>query len=105
MGANMIGQLRIYTINKGMMDSWLKLFGEELVRRVKEAGIGVHTAWVNEDRTQFIWIRTFGDRSEIEPKEAAFYGTEWWKQNVDLIRGHQAHREITVIEPFLPDGA
>lgn len=101
----MIGQLRIYTINKGMMDSWLKLFGEELVRRVKEAGIGVHTAWVNEDRTQFIWIRTFGDRSEIEPKEAAFYGTEWWKQNVDLIRGHQAHREITVIEPFLPDGA
>lgn len=101
----MIGQLRIYTINKGMMDSWLKLFGEELVRRVKEAGIGVHTAWVNEDRTQFIWIRTFGNRSEIEPKEAAFYGTEWWKQNVDLIRGHQAHREITVIEPFLPDGA
>ena len=101
----MVGQLRIYTINKGMMDDWLRLFREEIVPRAKEAGIGIRTAWVNEDRTQFIWIRTFGDKSEIEPKEAAFYGTDWWKQNVDFIRGHHAHREITLIEPFLPDGA
>ena len=101
----MVGQLRIYTINKGMMDSWLKLFREELVPRVKEAGIGVHTAWVNEERTQFIWIRTYGSKAEIEPKEAVFYGTDWWKKNVDFLRGHQAHREITLIEPFLPEGA
>ena len=101
----MVGQLRIYTINKGMMDDWLKLFREEIVPRVKEAGMGIQTAWVNEDRTQFIWIRTFGDKSEIGPKEAAFYGTDWWKRNVDSIRAHQAHREIMLIEPFLPDGA
>jgi hypothetical protein len=101
----MVGQLRIYTINKGMMDSWLELFREEIIPRVHEAGMGIKTAWVNDERTQFIWIRTYGDKSEIEEKEAAFYGTDWWKQNVDRIRGHHAHREVTVIEPFLPDGA
>jgi len=26
----MVSQLRIYTINRGMMDSWLKLFHEHL---------------------------------------------------------------------------
>ena len=100
----MIGQLRVYTINKGMMDSWLRLFREEIVAQLKEAGIGIQTAWVDEERSQFIWIRTFGDKSEIETKEAAFYGTDWWKENVERIRGHHARRDITVIDPFLPDG-
>ena len=31
----MISQLRIYTINRGMMDSWLKLF-EEHIRPIPE---------------------------------------------------------------------
>ena len=101
----MIGQLRIYTINAGMMDSWLKAFEEDIVPKVKEAGMGVHTACVNEDRTQFIWIRTYNSREEIEVKEAALYGTQWWAENVDRLRAHQAHRQITIIEPFLPDGA
>ena len=86
----MVGQLRTYTINKGMMESWLKLFREEIVPRVKEAGMGIQTVWVNEERTQFIWIRTYADKSDIEAKEAVFYGTDWWRENVDRIRGHQA---------------
>ena len=100
----MVGQLRIYTINAGMMDSWLKLFKEEIVPRVKEAGMGIQTTWVNQERTQFIWIRTYDSIEDIEVKEAAFYGTDFWKANVDRIRGHLAQREIVVIEPFLPDG-
>jgi hypothetical protein len=101
----MIGQLRVYTINKGMMEGWLKLFKQEIVPRLGDAGIGVHTVWVDQEHEQFIWIRTFGDRAEIEAKEAAFYGSDWWKTNVERVRGHLARREVTVIEPFLPDGA
>ena len=26
----MVSQLRIYTINRGMMDSWVKLFNEQI---------------------------------------------------------------------------
>ncbi len=96
----MIGQLRIYTINKGMMNSWLKLFKEQLIPRLDEAGIGISSMWVNEEQTQFIWIRTFNNKNEIETKEAKFYSTDWWKANVDFIRGHHAHREITLLESF-----
>jgi hypothetical protein len=97
----MVGQLRIYTINTGMMDSWLNLFKDQIVPHIKEAGMGIQTAWVNQERTQFIWIRTYDSIEDIAVKEAAFYESEFWKANVDRIRGHLAHRQITVIEPVL----
>jgi len=94
----MIAHLRTYTINKGMMDAWLKLFSDELVARMKESGIEVHSAWVNEERTQFIWIRTYGESlTDVEKKEAALYSSEWWKKNVDRVRSHLAHRDIKLI--------
>jgi hypothetical protein len=99
----MVGQLRIYTINTGMMDSWLKLFKDEIVPCVKEAGMGIQTAWVNQERTQFIWIRTFDSIEDITVKEAAFNQSEFWINNVNRIRGHLAHREKVVIQPFLVD--
>ena len=90
-----IAHLRTYTINKGQMDDWLKLFHEKLVPLMAEHGIKVESAWVNDERTQFIWIRSYGDSVEnIQKREAAFYGSEWWKANVGHVRGHIAHREI-----------
>ncbi len=95
----MIAHLRTYTINKGMMDGWLELFHEKLVPLLDEAGIKVESAWVNDERTQFVWIRSYGDSaSDIEKKEAAFYGADWWLANVDHVRSHLAHREIQLIE-------
>ena len=93
----MLAQLRTYTINKGMMDKWLELFYDELVPRVIEAGMGIPTVAVNHENTKFIWIRTFENEADIEVKEAAFYGSEWWKDNVDHVRTHLAHREIELI--------
>jgi len=100
-----IAQLRTYTINKGMMDGWLKVFHDDIIPRVHEAGMGIHSAWVNDEGMQFIWIRTYDDAEDLVRKEAIMYGSDWWKANVDHIRSHIAHRDIKVIEPILPDGA
>jgi len=100
----MIGQLRTYTINMGMMESWLKLFRDELAPNLKKAGMSVHTAWVNDEGTKFIWVRTVGDRSEMEPKQAAFWASDWFKEHETRVRSHIAHSEVVVLEPFLPDG-
>ncbi|MGI9336480.1 MAG: NIPSNAP family protein [Gammaproteobacteria bacterium] len=95
----MIAHLRIYTINKGMMEDWQKLFRDELVGLMAEAGIKVESAWTNAEATQFIWIRSYGDSTEdIATKEKAFYESPWWVENVDYVRSHIAHREITVIQ-------
>ena len=29
--------------------------------------------------------------------EKNFYGSAWWKENVDIVRGHIAHREFKII--------
>jgi hypothetical protein len=93
-----IAHLRTYTINKGMLDGWLEAF-EGLKPAMTEAGIKVESSWVNEERTQFIWIRSYGDSVDnIEKCEAAFYGSDYWLANVDHVRSHLAHREITQIE-------
>jgi hypothetical protein len=93
-----IAHLRTYTINKGMLDDWLELF-PKLVPVMEEAGITVESTWVNVERSQFIWIRSYGDSVDnIEKCEAAFYGSEWWLANVDHVRSHLAHRDIVQIE-------
>ena len=93
-----VAHLRTYTINKGMMDAWLALF-PKLIPVMEDAGIKVESTWVNEERTKFIWIRSYGDSVEnIATAEAAFYGSEWWLANVVHVRSHLAHREIVQIE-------
>lgn len=94
-----VAHLRTYTINQGQMESWLKIFDETVIPLLDEAGIKVESTWVNEEKTQFIWIRSYGDSvSDIEAKEAAFYGSPGWTANVDQIRSHLAHRDIKLIQ-------
>lgn len=93
-----IAHLRTYTINKGQMDSWLELFRAHLVPLLQEHDIKVEGTWINDAGTQFIWVRSYGEtEADLERKEAAFYGSDWWQANVDRVRGHLAHREIELI--------
>ena len=64
----MVAQIRTYTINKGMMDSWLKLFDKE-IRPVHEGlGIPIVATYVSADGSDFVWVRTFKTAEEIPLK-------------------------------------
>ena len=93
----MISQLRIYTINRGQMDSWLETFNGLLRSLLAEHDIKVDGTWVDEENERFIWIRSFEDQADLEQKEAAFYGSPGWLANVDHVRSHLARRDVTVI--------
>ena len=68
----MISQLRIYTINPGMMDSWTKLFKEKIAPIHKKHGMPVERAWINEEGSEFVWVRTFANKAEMEEKSAGW---------------------------------
>ena len=94
-----IAHLRTYDIKEGQLDSWLKVFNENIIPLLNEHGIKVESTWVSEDGSQFIWIRSYGEsESDIEAKEAAFYGSDWWVANVDMVRGHLSGRDIKLIK-------
>ena len=97
----MVSQLRIYTINPGMMDSWLKLF-EETIRPVhSRLGMPVERTWVNAEANEFVWIRSFKNAEEIKEKEEAYFASPERKAIGDTPQKHIAKMEVRVIEPVL----
>ncbi len=94
----MVSQIRIYTINRDMMDSWVKLFKEKLLPIHQKCGIPVESAWVNLDRSEFIWVRSFSGADQISIKEAEYFATPDRKALGDLPRTHIAKVEVRVVE-------
>jgi hypothetical protein len=101
----MVSQLRIYTINKGMMDSWLKVFDEEIRPIHEKLGIPVEGTWTNGDRTEFIWVRSFDSVEAIPDKEAEYFASPERKALGDKPTSHIAKIEVRVIERVLTPAA
>ena len=97
----MVAQIRTYTINKGMMDSWLELFDKE-IRPVHESlGIPIVATYVSPDRTDFVWVRTFETSEEIPDKEKAYFASPGRKALGDRPTNHIAKMEVKVVEEVL----
>ena len=64
----MVDQMRSYTINKGMMDSWIKLFETGIKPAHDAVGMPVVATWVNMDHNQFIWVRRCPEGADIPAK-------------------------------------
>ena len=97
----MVAQIRTYTINKGMMDSWLELFDKE-IRPVHESlGIPIVATYVSPDRTDFVWVRTFETAEEIPDKEKAYFASPGRKALGDKPTSHIAKLEVKMVEEVL----
>ncbi len=90
----MMTQVRIYTINRGMLDSWITLFNEKIVPTSANFDVHVVGAWVNRPQNEFIWVRTFESEEalslyEKSPERAAYTG---------LTGPHIAKMEVRTVE-------
>ena len=94
----MISQLRIYTVNKGMTDQWVKHFTEVLVPMQEKHGIKIGGMWVNEDKNQFIWIRSFADAEDLKAKEEAFGASPDWQAIRERAGSHLARLDVQTME-------
>ncbi len=90
----MISQLRIYTINKGMTDQWVKHFTEVLVPMQENLGIKIGGMWVNEDNNQFIWIRSFADSEDATAADATWGASTDWQALRENARSHLARVDV-----------
>jgi len=68
-GNSMNTQLRIYTIKSGLMSEWLILFKEKVVPLHEQYKINVIGAWVDNEHSQFCWVRQFNGEGTIEEQE------------------------------------
>jgi hypothetical protein len=93
----MLSQIRIYTINKGEMDAFLKHFKEEIMPVHERIGLSIVGAWVNRPQNEFIWVRTFTDPADREAKGKAFQA-EVAAKGIKL-GGNVAKMEVRDAEP------
>lgn len=93
----MAAHLRIYTINRGEMDAWLKQF-DRAVPVMAKAGMTVTSRWVNAADNEFIWVREYRD-GDIEGCDKAFTSSPEWKVIGDEVTSHIAKYDIRLIEP------
>ena len=97
----MVAQIRTYTINKGMMTSWLELFDKE-IRPVHEGlGIPIVAAYVRADGSDFVWVRTFETADEIPAKEAAYFAADGRKALGNKPTDHIAKMDVRLVEEVL----
>lgn len=68
----MLAQVRIYTINKGQLDEFVRHFREETLPLHEKVGIPVVGTWINRPQNEFIWVRTFANAEERDTRIAAF---------------------------------
>src|SRR5438874_3822788 len=70
-GTAIVTQVRIYTINRGMLDSWISLFNEKIVPTSAQYGVKVIGAWANRPQNEFIWVRTFDSDDTLKTYESS----------------------------------
>jgi hypothetical protein len=96
----MVTQVRVYTINRGMLDSWIKQFNEKIVPTSAKFGVNVIGAWVNRPQNEFIWVRTFESDDKLKVYESsperAAYSSDTGK--------HIAKIEVRTVEDGLVAG-
>lgn len=90
----MATEVRLYTINRGIMDSWLTAFKEHIMPTSAKFDIRIHAAWVNRPQNEFIWMRSY-DSAELldayyKSPERAAYG--------EHVGSHIAKIEVREVE-------
>lgn len=68
----MQAQVRIYTINKGELDNFIKHFKEQTQPLHDKVGWPIVATWVNRPQNEFIWVRTYENEADLEAKTKAF---------------------------------
>jgi hypothetical protein len=100
----MLAQIRIYTINRGEMDTFLAHFKNETMPLHAQVGIPIVNSWVNRPQNEFIWVRTFADEHDRETRTKAFQ--EAARASGVQLGLNVAKMEVRDAEPaFVPEAA
>ena len=100
----MIAQVRVYTINRGMMDDWLKVFNEKLAPIHAQYGIKILGAWAQRQQNEFVWIRVFENEADRDAKLATYNGSPERRALGDMPGSHVAKLEVTEAEDIFVPG-
>lgn len=102
----MISQLRTYDIKQGEMEGWLTLFRDKVAPLHAKFDMPVRGAWVDKERSQFVWVREFMGTGTPEEQEQQYRSSEERARVIGDEPSRFIERmEVRVVEPVFEPGA
>ena len=72
----MATELRIYTINRGALDQWVKEWREMIKPLREKLGFEILDAWTIKETNQFVWVLRYDGPEPWEKLDQAFHDSE-----------------------------
>jgi hypothetical protein len=94
-----LAQLRMYTVNNGMLKDWEDLFKRYEIPGHQAAGIPLE--WLSHDleEERFFWIRSFENEWEMEASQDHFHEGHDWIAIKDRVPSLIANSEVIMMNP------
>ncbi len=71
----MTTQLRVYTINKGKLDEFVKVWRDGVYPLRQKFGFKIERAWTIPERNEFIWTMSYDGLGDWETQDKAYYAS------------------------------
>lgn len=70
----MATQLRVYTINRGKLDDFVRAWRAGVYPLRQKMGFRIDGAWVLKERNQFVWLMSYNG-TDWEAQDKAYYAS------------------------------
>ncbi|GLZ12522.1 hypothetical protein Acsp04_27570 [Actinomadura sp. NBRC 104425] len=93
-------QLRTYTIREGLLDEWAAKWRELIVPLRLEFGFEIGGAWLDHERSQFVWSISYDGPESFEERNK-----QYWASPKRAAMGldpadYLVARDVRVVEQF-----
>ncbi|MCM2387316.1 NIPSNAP family protein [Streptomyces albipurpureus] len=68
-------QLRTYTVREGMLDEWVERWQAEIVPLRLELGFTIGGAWIDRERSQFVWLISYEGPETFAERNAMYWAS------------------------------
>ena len=69
----MLVQLRVYTINRGVMDEWVEEWHEHIKPLRLKIGFEILGAWTVTETNQFLWVLSYDGPESWDSLDQAYH--------------------------------
>jgi hypothetical protein len=94
-------QLRMYTINKGHMDEFVKVWQDKIVPLRQKTGFTIEGGWILQGENRFIWL--VSAEGDWKAKEEAYYTSPERKAMNPDPSSFIAHMEVRLVASVLEE--
>jgi len=95
-------EIRIYTINKGQMDAFVKAWQKGVYPLRTKFGFKIENAWIIKEKNKFIWVISYDGPEGFVAKDSAYYASQQRQILSPDPSQYVADRENYYLQPAIP---